>query len=300
MGGPAALVDVVPVGTGMDRQDLGTHPAQGAGRGAGGGPVAGVDDDAQAVEAVGGARQQVLDVVAQGVVIGHHPADVGADRPLPPLIKSRLDLGLHLVGELVPAAGEELDAVVGHGVVRRRDHHPEVHAELGGEVRNSGRRQDTQHQDVEAGAGQAGHDGRLEELPTGPGITTHDRPRAGTGPSSVQLAELAQHVRGGTRQVQGEVRRQVPVGQPAHPIGPEQRAHDVPPGRLSPGDSTRRAGRGCAGRPLRRTSCAGPANARTPGPDPRVHHRRSSAQVDTRACPPALIACCTGAPCGPS
>ena len=42
---------------------------------------------------------------------------------------------LERVGELGAAAGEELDAVVGHRIVRGRDHHAEVGAEVGHEER---------------------------------------------------------------------------------------------------------------------------------------------------------------------
>ena len=153
---------------------------------------------------------------------------------VPALVEAGLDLLLDLVGELVPAAGEELDPVVGHRVVRRRDHHAEVDAELGGQVGDGGRGQDAQHEDVEARAGQAGDRGGLEELATGARITTHDGTGARAGTSRVELAELAEDVGGRPGQVQREVRRQVTVGQPPHPIRAEQRAHVVPPASSAP------------------------------------------------------------------
>ncbi len=66
-----------------------------------------------------------------------------------------LDGGLDRVGQLVPAAGEELDAVVGHRVVAGRQHDAEVGVERCGEVgdRRGGQHPDAQH--LGAGAGQA-------------------------------------------------------------------------------------------------------------------------------------------------
>ena len=60
-----------------------------------------------------------------------------------------LDAVLDLVGQLVPAAGEELDAVVGHRVVRRREHDAEVGAGVGGEVGDGRRRQHAHVVDVD-------------------------------------------------------------------------------------------------------------------------------------------------------
>src|SRR3954447_359192 len=52
---------------------------------------------------------------AAGGRAGPAAADAGARRPQPRLAHPALDRVLDLVGELVPALGEELDAVVRHG-----------------------------------------------------------------------------------------------------------------------------------------------------------------------------------------
>src|SRR5215207_3897053 len=64
--------------------------------------------------------QQVLDVAIGRVDDVTHPADARTGRPVAGVVEVLLDLVLDLVGELVPPGGEQLDAVVGHGVVRRR------------------------------------------------------------------------------------------------------------------------------------------------------------------------------------
>ena len=75
-------------------------------------------------------RDQVGDVLVDG---GRRTASTRPTSPpvgpLPRLAQVLLDRQLDGVVELVPAAGEELDAVVGHRVVRGRQHHAEVGAE---------------------------------------------------------------------------------------------------------------------------------------------------------------------------
>ena len=77
---------------------------------------------------------EVGGVLAHRPGVRRHPADVAADGPLPLLAEAPLDGDLDRVVELVPAAGEELDAVVGHRVVRGGEHHAEVGPEGAGEV----------------------------------------------------------------------------------------------------------------------------------------------------------------------
>jgi hypothetical protein len=57
--------------------------------------------------------------------------------------------------------------------------------------------------------------------------------RTRAGPARpVQLAELAEHLCGRTRQVEGQVGRQVSVGQAPYPISAEERSHVRLPTRL--------------------------------------------------------------------
>jgi hypothetical protein len=55
--------------------------------------------------------------------------------------------------------------VVGHRVVRRTQHDTQVGVEGVGQVGDAGGRHDAEQQDVDAGGGQAGHDGTFEEVP---------------------------------------------------------------------------------------------------------------------------------------
>ena len=120
--------------------------------------------------------------------------------------------------QLVPAAGEELDAVVGHRVVRGRQHDAEVGAPCCGEQGDGRGRQHADAHDVDAGAGQARDDGGLEELPRGARVASDDRERTMAG----EHAALGQHVRGRHRQVERELGRQVAVGQATDAVGAEQ------------------------------------------------------------------------------
>ncbi len=146
VGRAAAVVDVEAVRLGADRDDLRARPGERLRRDPRGRAVRFVQDDLQPVEPVGQHRQQVGDVLLEALVVRPHAPDTGARRPLPRLtvpvrLVHRLDLVLQLVGELVTAAGEELDAVVRHGVVARGEHHPEVGAQRAGQVRHRRRRQ---------------------------------------------------------------------------------------------------------------------------------------------------------------
>ena len=117
-----------PSGSVADRDDLGAGAAQRLGRDLVGGAVGAVDDDPEPVEPVRQRGQQVVDVALAGRGVLPDPADGGAGRALPVLAQPGLDGVLELVGQLVPAAGEELDAVVRHRVVAGRDHRAEVGA----------------------------------------------------------------------------------------------------------------------------------------------------------------------------
>ena len=63
-----------------------------------------------------------------------------------------------LVVELVSARAEELDAVVGHRIVRRRDHHTERRVVVAGQEGDGGRRQHADADGVGADRGESGAD----------------------------------------------------------------------------------------------------------------------------------------------
>ena len=162
------------------------------------------------------------------VAVRGDPADVTAGRTVPRLAHPLLDRHLDGVVELDATSGQELDAVVGHRVVRGREHHAEVGAELGGQPGDPRRRQLAEQQHVDAGGGQPGDHGRLEELPGDAGVAADDRERPVPG----EGAALGEHVGSGDRQVQGQLRGQRLVGEPPDPVGTEETRHPTQDQRL--------------------------------------------------------------------
>ena len=217
----------------MDPDDVGALGLEGRGPGHEGGPVRAVEDDLDAVQADRGADavDEVRDVgLDEGEVVAD-PADAATGRAGPRLAEPGLDRVLDGVVELDAAAGEELDPVVGHRVVAGRQHDAEVGLLLAGQEGDARGRQHAEADDVDAGAGQPGHDRGLQELPGGTRVATHDRERPVTG----ELAGLAQHVRGGDGQVEGELGGQLVVRTTTHPVGAEETTHEI-----SVPDATRR------------------------------------------------------------
>ena len=208
MGGAAAVVDVEPVGLGVDRDHLGAGVAQRPRTGLGGGAVGAVEDDLEPRRAGGSMVPSEV-----GGVLARPPASYGATRPTSPPVgrcqasRSRLlDRDLDGVVELDAAAGEELDAVVGHRVVRGGEHHAEVGAERVGQVGDA----------RASAAPRAGarrrrpRPGRPPPRPRGTaprsGCPGRRRP-AGRWPSNV--AALGEDVRRGNGQVQGQLGGQI-------------------------------------------------------------------------------------------
>ena len=117
----------MPSGSAPMTVTCGAGVAERLGRDARGRAVRAVEHDVDAVEAVrqrcrAGARRSGLRRRRTGGC-GRRRRRSAASFGLP---MARLDAVLDLVGQLHAAAREELDAVVGRGVVRRRDHHAEV------------------------------------------------------------------------------------------------------------------------------------------------------------------------------
>ncbi len=149
-----------------------------------------VDDDGQAVEAAGACLADVAQVAVGRVLRVDDPADPRADRAQArPARDQVLDLVLGIVVEFVAAGAEDLDAVVGHRVVRGGDHHTEIGIICAGQVGDRGRREHTDPQRVDALAGQPGDDRGFQHFAAGPRIAPdHGHAAAGSG---------------GTRQVPG-------------------------------------------------------------------------------------------------
>jgi len=152
-------------------------------------------------------------------------ADVGPHGPVPRLVEPVLDGEFDVVLEFEAAAGEELDAVVGHRVVGGRDHDAEVGGPLLGQVGDRRRRLHTEVRHLDARAGESRGDRGGEELPRGPGVPADD----GAGPVPLEGAGRAQDMSGGHPEVQRQLGGHVPVGQATHAVGAEQSTH---PSRL--------------------------------------------------------------------
>ncbi len=228
--GAAAVVDVQAVRLGTDRDDLGPGPRESLGRDVGGGAVRLVQDDLQAVEPIGEHSDEMGDVTVEALGVVADPAHAGAGGTGPRLagavlLVDRLDAVLQLVGELVAAAGEELDTVVRHGVVAGGEHDSDVGAQGAGEVGHGRGRQHADAQHVDAGAGEAGHHGGLQELSGGAGVAAHH----GRRPMALEGACLGQYVRRRDRQTERELGRQVRIGDTAHAVRAEESSHWCPP-----------------------------------------------------------------------
>ena len=218
VGGAAAVVDVEPVGLGVDRDDVRARRPVGARCGGGGGAVCAVDDDGQPAGRRGDGLGGVTQVAVERVRRVDHPADARANgSDAWAAADEFLDAVLGGVVELVPTGAEDLDAVVGHGVVRRRDHHAEIGVVGAGEVGDGGGRQHADAQRVDALTGQARDDGGFEHLAAGPRVTADDR----HPPGVMGRAEP----RGRRTQRQRQLSGQLAIGNAADTVGTEQSTH---------------------------------------------------------------------------
>jgi hypothetical protein len=188
---------------------------------------------------------------------------------------------------------EELDPVVGHRVVRGRQHDPEVSIQVGGEEGHCW------------GGQQPGvHDVDTQRTPD-PATTAADRNSPEARPIAPDHRELGrcpanspgitpQHVRGRHRQVEGQLCRDVDIGQAAHTIGAEESSHERPfvgdrqnlPTRMN---ARRRA-------PTRGVHTRQPTCLRLIRPPDARRARVAPGRVGVRD----ISACCTAEPCGPS
>ncbi len=195
------------------------------------------------------------------------PAPVGR---LPgPGVDQLFDAVLGGVVELVPAGAEDLDAVVGHRVVRRRDHHAEIGVVRAGQVGHRGGRQNADPQRVDTLAGQPGDHRGLEHLAAGPRVAADD------GDATGMTTDAAQPPGRRGAQRQRQLSGQILIGDSAHPVGAEQSTHAHKP--LTDALNCPASARVCTA--TRRASCT---------------FRARSRQQES------ISACCTEAPCGPS
>ena len=163
----------------------------------------------------------MCDVALDGTGVVPDAADVGPGGARPLITQTLLDGVLDDVVELDPAAGEELDAVVGHRVVAGGQHHAQVGVHGCGEVGDTGGGHHAEANHVHAGRGQPGHHRRLQELARGAGVASDYRTR----PTALEHARLGQHVGGGDGEVEGQFGGQLGVGSASDTIGAEQARH---------------------------------------------------------------------------
>src|SRR5579883_2010432 len=179
--GPAPRVDVRAVGRGVEPDHRRAQPLPELGRDARRRAVGAVHCDAPAVEPGAGQPREIGEIPFRGIGDVAGPAD---GRPRGPrqrsgLVHHDLDALLHLVRELEPRRGEELDAVVLHGIVRRRDHRAGVHLELAGEERDPGGRQHAEAEHIGARGAQRGRERGLQQVARDAGVAADGEAPAG-------------------------------------------------------------------------------------------------------------------------
>ena len=218
---PAVTVDVQAIRLSMDGDDGGTQMRERLRPDLEGSTVGAIEHDGESVESLRHGVDQVLGVRGDAGVTVADPSHVGTDGPVPRLLETLLDLALELVVELEPAAGQELDAVVRHRIVARRDHDAHVGCQQGGQVRRAGGGHHAKTVHVDTCRREASDHGRLEELTRGARITTHHR----GGTSIGERPDLTEDVGGRHRQVDGNLGRQIAIGDPANTVGAEDPTH---------------------------------------------------------------------------
>ena len=208
----------------MQRDHLGALSVERRERGQRCRAVRAVDDHLQPVEAGIGAetRDEMSDIALDRAGIFLHATHRGTGRTAPLLVHSVLDGVLDVVVEFHPAAGEELDAVVGHRVVAGREHHAQVGVQRSDQMSHTGRRDHTETHHVDTRGSQPGDDRRLEELTAGTRVASDQSHRTTT---PVEGARLAQNVGGSDRQLQRDLGGQFDVRGAADPVRAEESSH---------------------------------------------------------------------------
>ena len=181
-----------------------------------------VENDVQALEGDVNRRQQVQQVAVFGVGKSADAADTAANGSEVLLVERALDAVFDLVGQLRAAKREELDAIVGHRVVRGRHHDAEVGAGVTDEECCAGRRNDPGVEHVDATRGEARRHRRGQKLARDPRVARDDRRRAlARRPQLVGVPPAGENPRSGLRQAEGQPGGEIAVGQPSDPVGTE-------------------------------------------------------------------------------
>ena len=233
MGGAGVLVDVVAVRRRVDDGHVGAGAAQGFRSDHGRGAVRAVGHDLQALQRRrlrlvrtdrhDGGNQMVDVQVGCGGGVMADTTHAGAGRTIPILAEHRFDLVFLGVGQLEAAAGEELDAVVGHRIVGCGDHRAHFHVEHGRQVCDARRRDDAGVDHVEAAGGHASGQCGGKEIAGNSCITTDQRTA-----TAFEFAPLviAQHTHRGVTQIERQLCRQIPIRQSSNAVGSEHTWHE--------------------------------------------------------------------------
>ena len=175
-----------------------------------------IDDHGQVIEPQRAGGAHVVQVALDGILGVDDAANAGADRAQTGAGRDQVfDLVFGGVVEFVAARAEDLDAVVRHRVVRRRDHDAEVGVVGAGQI---GHRRGGQHahpQRVDALAGQAGDHRGLQHLAAGPRVPTDH------GDTLARFTHVGQPPRRGGAQSQRQFGGQLPIGDSADTVGAE-------------------------------------------------------------------------------
>ena len=199
VGAADALVDVLPVRLHAEEGTLGTQPGEELLRDFGRCAVGAVDADVQAGQVAVDGLVQVIHIVLQAVGAEGHFAhraaggqrDVGAV-----VVDVLLDLILHLVGQLVAGAGEDLDAVEFHRVVGGRDHHTRVGVVFLDQIGHCRGRQHAEALDVRPHAAQTGGQRSFQHIAGLPGVLADQDAGAMAGPPGQHSGRTAADLHG--------------------------------------------------------------------------------------------------------
>ena len=127
MGGAGLVVNVASVGSCVNDNGIRTRLTESLGSKERRTAICTVNRNTEAMKIGAQGGHQVLNVgLFRPVIIVFDLTDSSAGRTIPRSVQKLLNLVFNLVGKLIAAVSEELNAVVGHGVVRGRNHDAQV------------------------------------------------------------------------------------------------------------------------------------------------------------------------------
>ena len=182
VGRAAAVVDVQAVGVGVDRDDVGAGVAERLRAGVAGGALGAVEHDLDAREGVVDGAHQVGGVLVDGrrgtARRGRRRRRSAASHVLAQPRSIAISIAS---SSLWPPRARNLMPLSGIGLWDAESITPRSAPSVAGQVGDTGRGQHAEQEHVDAGGGEAGHDGGLEELARRCGCPGRRR-RAGGAP----------------------------------------------------------------------------------------------------------------------